>query len=424
MARVTLHRDEIEAGNLPAVCIRCGEKAVDFVPRKFTWTPLFSPWMFLGAITRWRMTVPVPVCELHERGIWFGLGGLRATYISQECISLTGVADEFVDAYEDCRRGKRPKQANNLRGLAPRTLPRASRADDERRRRQVSSGSSWPWLLLLGVVFLPILLCGGVAVLFLMLPHLLPWNRPAVALPKANPDLAGVPGEVRPECVATLGVAPAGPFPATVPWLALALGSRNDPARVLSEADIDKALADLQSPDVFTVSSTAGQLARAFPWTRRTAEIRRALEAHLASLHPPVRETVPRALAVWGADTSVPGLIQLLNDPFPTTRVGVMDALAAIKDERGALAVAQRLPSFPDQGKARQTLEAMGPVAEKAVLPFLANPDQRVRLDACHILAAIGTSQSIADLQLAAGDNDQAVAQAAQQALKAIRKRK
>ena len=44
-----------------------------------------------------------------------------------------------------------------------------------------------------------------------------------------------------------------------------------------------------------------------------------------------------------------------------------------------------------DRTSAAKALQDMGPVAEKAVVPYLSSPDWVVRGEACKILAKIGT---------------------------------
>jgi HEAT repeat protein len=101
-----------------------------------------------------------------------------------------------------------------------------------------------------------------------------------------------------------------------------------------------------------------------------------------------------------------------------------MNGLAALKDERGADAVAQRLADYGDRGQARTSLEAMGPVAEKPVLGMLAHPDYLTRIDACNVLKAIGTQESVPGLEkVVQQEKNVVVKRAAQDALKTIQTR-
>ena len=65
----------------------------------------------------------------------------------------------------------------------------------------------------------------------------------------------------------------------------------------------------------------------------------------------------------------------------------------------------------------------MGDVAEKPVLPLLKNMEWTVRMSACEILAAVGTSRSIEALKAAASDDNGLVQMKAKDALKAIEAR-
>jgi HEAT repeat protein len=195
---------------------------------------------------------------------------------------------------------------------------------------------------------------------------------------------------------------------------------RKEPFELLSDAELDKVLADLASKNGSTQRAAAERLSKAFPVVHRRAEVAHALESLTTDWQFFVRQSVAHALTVWAVPENVPALIKMLDDTLPGIRTEAMDALATLKDERGAQAVAQKLPMSPDRGHATKALEAMGPVAQKAVLPFLTDRDAQVRLEACHILKTIGTQESVAGLQTAAQDKDRRVVQAAQEAIRAV----
>jgi hypothetical protein len=422
MGQVRLFLDEVEARRLPRVCIRCGARAVDLVARKFSWAPLFTRYGLLGMITTWRVTVALPVCPSHAGFIWRGLGGMRATHIDRNSITLTGVAEEFIDAMWDLREADEAA-APPLRVLSAQPLPTGP---PRPRRGELPPPSSsmpvWGWLLLgTGLLVLGAVVVG--LTVGLGVPRA---PRPVFPLPQWPAGGAkgpAQPAEVPREQLAALAVGPHAGFPAAVPWLFLARGGGNSPLRLLTAAELDKALADLRSQNPFAARDAGQLLGKAFPEGRR-GEVAAALEAALTSPAPMTREAVPQALAVWGSAASVPALVRLLDDPFPGPRAAAMDALATFKDERAAEPVARRLTSFPDRAHASKTLQAMGPVAEKAVVALLGNRDRNVRIEACRVLGIIGSADSLPALQNLALDQDRGVAQAAEAAAQAVRNRR
>ena len=85
----------------------------------------------------------------------------------------------------------------------------------------------------------------------------------------------------------------------------------------------------------------------------------------------------------------------------------MIDVLAELKGNEAVAAIAKRLSDAFDRGKATQALKAMDPaVAEKAVLPLLADTNVFVRAEAVKVLADIGGRDSIAPLEKLANDNN------------------
>ena len=66
----------------------------------------------------------------------------------------------------------------------------------------------------------------------------------------------------------------------------------------------------------------------------------------------------------------------------------------------------------------------MSPVAEKAVLKLLENPNVGIRVEGCHILKEVGAKASVPALETATKDSNAGYASAAAEALKAIAERK
>jgi len=416
MAEVTLYREEVEDEDLPLVCMRCGSRDADFVRRPFFHEPMYLP-PLLRMILRKRMTSYIPLCPAHGGWkLWNGPGlwGFRPTRITADTITLAGVSDEFVLALRKYRARRRDEVESG-------TPPPKSRCRDSSQRQEGvsnrSSGIGWILAIVGAVALIPVICCVG----FFSFSAWRLSRQPAVAplsQGPQNPAPVTLAAELRLENVGVLAWSPDAAFPSGVPWSALLFTMRKEPLRVLTPAELEETLAKLKSTSPFAIADAAKRLAEVFPLPEQRQATARALTPMLSARQPTVRQAGIKALGVWGSAEDVPAIIGLLNDPFPEVRGTALDALASLKDQRGAVAAAQRLTSFPDRQKAAQALETMGPIAEKAVVPFLANPDAQVRLQACRVLKVIGTKESHAALQAAAKDGNAQVARAAKEAIK------
>lgn len=190
---------------------------------------------------------------------------------------------------------------------------------------------------------------------------------------------------------------------------------------------VAKAIHRLKSPDANKRREAARRLKDSLPDQRR-AEVVKALAPLLNDSDVFTRQFAIEALGVWGDKDTVPLLISAMQGR--ETRHEAMNALARIKDERAAEAIAARLEEFGDLLLAAQALKKMGPIAEKAVLARLNHGEFQVRIMVCEILTVIGTKQSIAPLEkvVDAGKDpfagqDHLVAMRAKETLKAIQRR-
>ena len=113
----------------------------------------------------------------------------------------------------------------------------------------------------------------------------------------------------------------------------------------------------------------------------------------------------------WATKDNVQALVDELKRNDGNTRVACMDALAKIKDERGAEAVAARLTDFFGRADAARALREMGPVAAKAVAAYVNNPNADVQKDAQQLLKGYGAGADVAFdamvADLSAADNNQ-----------------
>ena len=181
------------------------------------------------------------------------------------------------------------------------------------------------------------------------------------------------------------------------------------------EAMLTQAVADLKNADSGYERMACDFLAKTPVVADQKAEVSKALDGPLADAKGETREAAAKAIKTWGTPDNVPGLIALLDSdpPFFPHFVPAMDALVALKDERGAEALAAGLVRpFHDEDAVRG-LRAMGPIAEKAVAGYLNNKDMRVRERAAALIRGYGTKSDvlltavIADLSAADGDQRQ-----------------
>jgi hypothetical protein len=228
--------------------------------------------------------------------------------------------------------------------------------------------------------------------------------------PPPPPPRANVPPPAGGANVAPPGV----PAPAAAP-------------RVLAKDELDQALQDLAAGDFWTRKRAADLLAGAEPKDRR-AEVVKALEPLLNDSNLFLRQSVIKALGLWGGKDSVPKLLPLLKDTNVFVQQAAVEALGKTKDEKAAEPVADCLPNFHLRGPAATALKAIGTPAEKPVLKYLAQEDIFLRRDVCGILKDIGTKASLPQLEeLVKSDNIHIkvhVAPTAQEAIDAIKARR
>jgi HEAT repeat protein len=136
-------------------------------------------------------------------------------------------------------------------------------------------------------------------------------------------------------------------------------------------------------------------------------KLSRALNSVLEDRDNGVREDALHAVKVWGSRENTRTLLRLLEgnaeEKKPFGRSGyIVEILGVLKDPEAAPALARGLANVFERGHVIKALKSMGPGAEKAVIPYLHAEDRAVREEACRILAAIGTRQSLAALKAAA----------------------
>lgn len=193
--------------------------------------------------------------------------------------------------------------------------------------------------------------------------------------------------------------------------------------RPLDDKTLDQALADLHSGEPARVQNAASKLEHAEPRGRQ-AEVARALEALLEDKESFTRQATARALVVWCTTESVAVLIKALDDDFITVPQAALEALGKLQDEQAIPHIIRLLKAGRHREQAVQALAAIGKPAERPVLELLADSNADLRRDACQVLKAAGSDESVAPLaRLASDDSNESVRMTADEALKAVRSR-
>jgi hypothetical protein len=191
-----------------------------------------------------------------------------------------------------------------------------------------------------------------------------------------------------------------------------------------TDEELVQIMEDLKAEDPAKKLDAADRLANAEPNDKRRGDVSRLLEPLLdpKEMNEALRRSGTRALGVWADAQSVPILKERMG---PDEKDILVKALAVavighIKEGNAADLVAAALADLLLRHYAAQSLRAMGPGAEKAVLKMLEHPDAAVRAEACKILADIGTKASVPALEMVAKDPNPRIANAASEALKAL----
>jgi predicted Zn finger-like uncharacterized protein len=147
-------------------------------------------------------------------------------------------------------------------------------------------------------------------------------------------------------------------------------------------ANLDGAVEGLRSNDASHRAGAAGWLAKAPVDAGRQAEVAKALDPLLRDADDGVKFAAFSAAKNWGTEENVPALADFVKADADNVHaihhhqalVDAMDALARIKDPRGAEALAAYLPAFWHAGEALNALKAFGPKAAPAVVKYAFDP--------------------------------------------------
>jgi len=198
---------------------------------------------------------------------------------------------------------------------------------------------------------------------------------------------------------------------------------------ISAERQLEQTLADVADTRIARSRTALQQLARQRPDDASRAKVSGALNAALLDHDPGIREGALDAVKVWGTTANTDALLKLLGD-FQAADMEhdarVIDLLGSLKDPKAAPALAQGLTHASERVAVSKALKAIGSSAEEAVIPFLQGVDREARLEACRILAEIGTTKSVAPVQDAwnAYRFDNVFVAEAQQAIQKIMARK
>ena len=176
-----------------------------------------------------------------------------------------------------------------------------------------------------------------------------------------------------------------------------AAAKANEP-KAFATGEREKLLRDLKAKDEWTVRAAADRLAKA-PADDHAEEVAAVLTPLLSDRSNWIRAAAAKALVNWATTNSTPALRAAVGDNDLWLRKAALEALGRFPTPENAQAVAARLIEMSDRADAVKALQAMGPVAEPAVLTYLKDRDMWVRLEACKVLGHIGTAKSLPALE-------------------------
>ena len=152
----------------------------------------------------------------------------------------------------------------------------------------------------------------------------------------------------------------------------------------------------LKSSDDQKLTAAADRLSKAIR-DDRPDDFARPLALLLSNSNAWIQAAAAKALVVWATPESEDALVDLVKvDNFMYCRPAI-DALATLKTEKAAEAVAAQMPRY--RGEAGKALKEMGPVAEAATIAILKNTDFWMRRETVGVLAEIGGQDAMQALR-------------------------
>jgi S1-C subfamily serine protease len=188
--------------------------------------------------------------------------------------------------------------------------------------------------------------------------------------------------------------------------------------------ELKQPLENLTSTDPRKRQVAAEQLGKVYATLpERRAEVAGALEARLFDNDLAAGRAAAQALGLWAGPESVPALIRTLEHKDALMRRTAVEVLGKLKDPTAAPEIAKLLPAGFEREQVSVALKAIGPAAEKAVIPHLTHKDLGIVREACSILKEIGTAECVPALTTVAKSNNAFVSPVAREALKAVQSR-
>ncbi len=120
----------------------------------------------------------------------------------------------------------------------------------------------------------------------------------------------------------------------------------------------------------------------------KRTDVARAIDGYAADKG--VQGNVVKALETWGTPDNIPRLLQQMENNKLGNRE-IVQLLGKMKAPQGLAALAGRIGHFFDGAEARQALQNCGPMAEPYVVPYVVAQDRNLRIEACKLLALVGT---------------------------------
>ncbi len=184
-----------------------------------------------------------------------------------------------------------------------------------------------------------------------------------------------------------------------------------DRLKISPEAQLAQTIADIADAKVGHTHVALKSLSRFRQDDSNRSKVAQALNGPLADADKGIRDAALGAVADWGGRENTPTLLKLLGEgsadgPGRDTRI--IEILGMLKDPKATRAIAQGLLHPREYMAAVTALKAIGPPAESEVITYLPSPVRSARIEACRVLAAIGTEKSLDPLAKASAvfEND------------------
>ncbi len=148
-----------------------------------------------------------------------------------------------------------------------------------------------------------------------------------------------------------------------------------------------------------------------------------ALRPFITHREDRVRDGARNAMKILATPADADFLLEQMKSTDDATRQFATDLLVGFKDARAAKLIAILLSDNHKTYAAGKALISLGSAAEPAVIPYLRNEDPNTRKRAAEVLAEIGTSASLPDLQKMTKDKNFFAKTSAERAVNTIKSR-